>query len=62
MRVLFDAEEQPLDRIDELVAARMERKRALGHARLTAIIESMVLDREVGQPKTWPNSARTWQP
>jgi transcriptional regulator with XRE-family HTH domain len=48
MRVLFVAEEHSLDQVDELVAARMERKKVLGHARLTAIIDSMVLDREVG--------------
>jgi transcriptional regulator with XRE-family HTH domain len=48
MRVLFAAEEQPLDQVDALVAARMERKKVLGRARLTAIVDSTVLDREIG--------------
>jgi transcriptional regulator with XRE-family HTH domain len=47
-RVLFEAEEHPIDQVGALVAARLERKKVIGHTRLTAIIDSMVLDRQVG--------------
>jgi len=47
-RTLFDRRGYALSRIDELVAARMERQQVIGHAQLTAIIDELVLRRCVG--------------
>ena len=49
-RTLFDRGGYALGRIDELVAARMERQAVIGCASLTAIIDELVLRRCVGSP------------
>jgi transcriptional regulator with XRE-family HTH domain len=49
-RTLFDRGGYPVNRIDELVAARMERQEVIGQAHLTTIIDEMVLRRCVGSP------------
>jgi uncharacterized protein DUF5753 len=50
MRALFEDEGHLLDRIDELVAARLERQSVLGRVPVTMIIGQHVLHRPVGSP------------
>ena len=50
-REILSVEPYTPERLGELVAARMERKKVIGQAQLTAIIDSVVLDRQVGSPK-----------
>jgi Domain of unknown function (DUF5753)/Domain of unknown function (DUF397) len=49
-RTLFDRGGYALSRIDELVAARMERQAIIGQTHITAIIDQHVLARLVGPP------------
>jgi transcriptional regulator with XRE-family HTH domain len=49
-RTLFDRGGYPLNRVDELVKARLERQLVVGHACITAIIDQQVLHRRVGSP------------
>jgi hypothetical protein len=48
MRALFEGEGNPLDQIDRLVSARMERQSIIGPVHVTAIISQQVLQRLVG--------------
>jgi transcriptional regulator with XRE-family HTH domain len=49
-RALFDIEGHSLNRIEELVTARMERQAVIGRAHLTAVIDQHVLNRLIGSP------------
>lgn len=48
MRAVLSVEPYPADRLDELVAARLERQAVIGRAYLTAVIDQHVLHRLIG--------------
>jgi transcriptional regulator with XRE-family HTH domain len=50
MRALFEDEGHPLDRVDELAAARLERQSVIGRVPVTMIIGQHVLHRLVRSP------------
>jgi transcriptional regulator with XRE-family HTH domain len=47
-RAVLGVEKHARERLDELVAARMERQAVIGQAHVTAIIDQQVLDRMIG--------------
>ncbi len=48
MRAVLSVEPYTAERLDELVAARLERQAVIGHAYLTAVIDQHVLHRLIG--------------
>ena len=59
-RAVLSAEPYSPDRLAELVAARIERQQVLSRAHLVAVLDSGVLKRCVGSPRSWRNSGTTW--
>lgn len=50
MRSVMSVEPYPADRLDELVAARLERQSVIGRAYITVVIDQHVLNRLIGSP------------